>query len=243
LDHARAVVDIRAGDLGRWLESQRTNAARFAANDKARAFADLASLRGANREALRQGLRSQALGFGFIDADFIDSSGHSLLGVGDAPNESVVAAAAKKSFATGASTLVDLHLDAKGGDLRFGYVAPTLTPPGAKNMEAIYTELAAREFFQPLGAWLFQNAKGSGLLAPREGDDIVLLIGLPGDDGKFLISRHEGEFGGNDVFEIACINIEPNQLASAQGKDGWHLKTKLSANTPQVVFTHNPRAR
>jgi len=104
-----------------------------------------------------------------------------VIGAGDAPVEPAVAAAAKKSFATGEPALVDLHVDAKGGGPRFGYVTSVLARPGAKNPElAIYAELAARDFLQPfVREWRFQNAKGAGLLARREGDDIVLLIGLP----------------------------------------------------------------
>jgi diguanylate cyclase (GGDEF)-like protein/PAS domain S-box-containing protein len=86
--------------------------------------------------------------------------------------------------------LVDPHLDASDGGLRFGYIAIARAPRGAKNAEvAIYAQLPARDFLQPfLGAWLFQNAKGGGLLARREGEDLVPLNGLPGEESK-LISK------------------------------------------------------
>ena len=99
LDEARAIVKLKADDLGRWLEAQKSAAAHIAGGWQARTIADRIELRGWNRESLREELSRQGAALGFAAVDLIDAAGRSLLQPSDAPAAAVRAAVSRVSKA------------------------------------------------------------------------------------------------------------------------------------------------
>ncbi len=183
LDEARAIVKLKSDDLGRWLEAQQSAAAHLAASGQARSAADRIELRGGNREALRQELARLGSGLGFAAVDLVDATGRSLLRPGDAPAPAV-RAAASRSLESELPALVDLHSVSGSPAPRFGFVVPLpARPDGEGGRIAIHAELDARDHLYPfVRLWPLRNATGSGVLGRREGDDVLILTGLPGDD-------------------------------------------------------------
>lgn len=190
LDEAQAIINLKASDLGRWLLLQKANAAAFAIDISSQGALDRIDLRGFDRGRLYRDVVRQAADFSFVAIDFIDSAGRSFFGGNeDAPPEIVAAAA--KAFSEAAPVFVDLHLSPETVGPRFGFVIPLAASAreGPYRL-ALYAELNASDYLYPfVKSWPLAHATGSGVLARRDGGDVLFLSGLPSDPEAALHLR------------------------------------------------------
>jgi len=190
LDEVHAVAELKADDLGRWLRAHETAATALAAGAISQGMLDDMDLRGLDMTTIRGELSRRGAEFNFVAVDLIDAQARSFFGADDdAPPE--LAAAAATALARAATTFVDIHAGRGATGPRFGFVAPL--PPGAATGArrfALYAELAANDHLYPfLSSWPLPRATGAGLVARRDGADVLFLSALPGDPGAALHLR------------------------------------------------------
>ncbi|MCW2274354.1 EAL domain-containing protein [Rhodoblastus acidophilus] len=251
-DEVRTVAELKAGDLGRWLQAQESAAASLAANVAAQGVLDELDLRGLDMASIRTELARRGAAFNFVSVDLIDNKARSYFGAADQPPELVAAAA--RAFGESAPGFVDLHVRSGAVGPRFGFVAPL--PPtvstGARRF-ALYAELAAGDHLYPfVSAWPLPRATGAGILARRDGDDALILTGLPGDAGAAL--RLRVSFAGSDAPIVRFMRgeaetmrgIDPLGLpvfasgASVPGT-GWALVARVDESEALAEKNHFAR--
>jgi diguanylate cyclase (GGDEF)-like protein/PAS domain S-box-containing protein len=177
LDEVRAIAQMKAGDLGRWLQAQQANAVSLAAGVASQGALEGVELRGLGMAAIERDLNRRGAEFHFAAVDLIDAEGRSFFGDDDRPPE--VVAAVARAFAKSAPAFVDLHVKPGAEGPRFGFVAPLPRTEGARRF-ALYAELAARDFLYPfVASWPLPRATGAGSIARRDGEDVLFLSGSP----------------------------------------------------------------
>jgi len=180
LDQVRAIAQLKAGDLGRWLRAQEANAVALAASVVSHGDLVDLDMRGLDMAALQKTLSRRGADFNFVAVEIVDAAGQSYFDPSDEPHGDIVAAV-EKVFVNSIPALVDLHQDSGVVGPRFGFIAPL--PPGASTGSrrlALYAELAASDHLFPIvQAWPLPSATGSAFLARRDGGDVLFLSGLP----------------------------------------------------------------
>ncbi|WP_298351340.1 bifunctional diguanylate cyclase/phosphodiesterase [Rhodoblastus sp.] len=217
LDEARSIVRLKADDLGRWLEAKEAAAALLAADVRSNPALDQIELRGLNRDSLENRLQHQAAGFNFVAVDLIDFSGRSLLSRQE--SASAIVTAARTSFRTNKPALVDLHREPGVASPRFGFTVP-LRGSAQDRPLAVYAELAARDYLYPfVRFWPRDHASGSGVLARREGDDVLFLSDLSHNEGAAM--RLRLSYRGSQVPIVRFIRGETD---AARGVDPFGVR-------------------
>ncbi|PPQ28633.1 hypothetical protein CCR94_17490, partial [Rhodoblastus sphagnicola] len=179
LDEVRAIAQMKAGDLGRWLQAQEANAAALAASVVAQG--DLGDLdpRRLDMAKIQNNLARRGADFNFVAVDLIDAEGHSFFAANDSPAPEIAAATAK-AFAESAPALVELHFGRSAVGPSFGFVAPLpVHASGGARRFALYAKLAASDHLYPfVFSWPLPSATGAGALARRDGSDVLFLSGV-----------------------------------------------------------------
>jgi len=253
LDEVRAISQLKADDLGRWLQAQEANVTAMAASVTAQGMLDDLDLRGLDMASIQKQLSRRGAESNFVGVDLIDAEGRSFFGSDDAPQPEVAAGAAK-AFVQSAPALVDLHARPGAVGPRFGFVAPL--PAGAATggrRFALYAELAASDHLFPfVYSWPLARVTGFGLLARRDGDDVLFLSGYRGHPEAALrlrlpyatsqvpivrFLRGEAEFG-------AGADASGTRIISASAKvpgTNWGLGSRIEESEALAESNHYAR--
>jgi diguanylate cyclase (GGDEF)-like protein/PAS domain S-box-containing protein len=253
LDEVHAIAELKAGDLGRWLQAQEANATSLAASVTSQGMLDDLDLRGLDMAAIRKELARRGAEFNFVGVDLVDARGRSFFGADEAaPPE--LAAAAARTFAESAPARVDLHFRPGTVGQRLGFVAPL--PPtastGARRF-ALYAELAASDHLYPfVSSWPLPRATGAGVLARRDGADVLFLSGLPGDPRSALKFRLS--FADSDVPIVRFMRGEAQTMrgvdptgtpvfaaGASVAETGWELVARIDESEALADRNHYAR--
>lgn len=181
-DQLRAVAELKAAGVTRFLDERRENARRLSENTTVRSVLSrwLRDGRDEDRELLRYVMRARHTIFDdFSRVEMLDLSGRRLLG--DHPELTACELrndAVKRAVDTGEVVFLDLHRHEPDGIVHMGYVVPVMeTGDHGIGVQAVFfLEMSPETFLYPfLQSWPLPNATGETLLIRRDGDEVVFL--------------------------------------------------------------------
>ncbi len=188
-----AIAELKADQIAQWCAERLGDAAVIM---DSRSLIEgitrwLADQRPEDAEGILARFRDLQAGYGYDDILLVDAAGQVRLRLSeqDIPLAPEALETVQQAWAERRPLMVDLHVDARGGQPHTGTVAPLFDEDGAP-LAAILLQMNAESFLYPLlETWPLPSESAETLIVRQEGDGIVFLNELRHQPGAPLTLR------------------------------------------------------